>query len=87
MKPDSGKKNVFQSNQGPTEPIDTDVTELRNLAKNCEFGEIHDGLMTSKIMEGIRSDKVCDRLLRVGPEITLQKALTSAEQTKLPDNK
>ena len=63
----------FQGNQGPTEP--TYVTKLRNLAKNCEFGEIHNGLITSKIVEGIRSSKVCDRLLRLGPELTLQKAL------------
>ena len=47
----------LQRNQGPTEPIDSYVTELGN----CEFGEIYDGLMTSRIVEGIRSDKVLDR--------------------------
>ena len=34
----------FQRNQGPTEPINSCVSEHRKLAKNCEFGEIHDGL-------------------------------------------
>ena len=69
------RRMFLQRNQGPTEPINSYVTELINLAKNCEFGEIHDGLMTSRIMEGIRSGKVHDRLLRLGPEITLQNAL------------
>ena len=69
------RRMFFQKNHGPTKPLDSYVTELRNLAKKCEFGEVHDGLMTPRIVEGIRSDKVRDRLLRLSPEITLQKAL------------
>ena len=68
-------EGLFEKFEDYCIPIDFYVTELRNSVKNSEFSEIHDGLMTSRIVEGIRSDKVCDRFLRLGPEITLQKAL------------
>ena len=51
------------------------MTELKNLASTCEFGELHDGLLTYKIVDGIRSEKVCDVLLRKGAEMTLAKAI------------
>ena len=42
--------------QGATEGIDDYVTELRKLARNCEFGELHDSI--------IRDCIACERLLR-----------------------
>ena len=41
----------------------THVTELKNLASTCEFGDIFDGMLTYRVVEGIRSDTVHDRLL------------------------
>ena len=68
------------------ETFDQYMTELKNLASTCEFGELHDGLLTYKIVDGIRSEKVCDVLLRKGAEMTLAKAINicrTDEITKL----
>ena len=62
------------------------MTELRNLASTCEFDSLHDSLLTYKIVDGIRSEKVRDILLRKGAEITLKKAINiccTDEITKL----
>ena len=50
--------------QGATEGIDGYVTELRKLARNCEFGELHDSIIRDCIACGIRSNEVRKRLLR-----------------------
>ena len=34
------------------------MTELKNLASMYEFGEFHDSLLTYKIVDGIRSEKI-----------------------------
>ena len=62
------------------------MTELRNLASTCEFDSLHDSLLTYKTVDGIRSEKVRDILLRKGAEITLEKAINicrTDEITKL----
>ena len=51
------------------------MTELKNLASTCAFGELHQSLLTCKIVDGIRSEKVRDVLLRKGAEMTLEKAI------------
>ena len=59
------ERHVFNTRaQGATEGIDAYVTELRKLARNCEFGELHDSLIRDRIVCGIRSNKVRERLLR-----------------------
>ena len=61
--------------QNPSESIDQYVTELKTLAASCEYGELTDGLITSQLVAGIQSDKVRDRLLREGSELTLKKTI------------
>ena len=57
--------HVFNTRaQGATEGIDAYVTELRKLARNCEFGELHDSIIRDRIVCGIRSNEVWKRLLR-----------------------
>ena len=65
------RRKFFWKNQHDDETFDQYMTELKNLASTCEFGELHDGLSTYKIVDGIRSEKIGDRLLRKGAEMTL----------------
>ena len=79
-------------NQGPSETIDQYVTELKTLATTCEWGELKDDLICSRIVSGILSKRIRERLLRE-PELTLKKAIDmcqaeelSKEQLKFFDN-
>ncbi|XP_062589079.1 uncharacterized protein LOC134250729 [Saccostrea cucullata] len=56
------------------EPVDAFVTELKQKASVCEFGELRDSLIRHRIVYGIRSDTVCARLLRE-QELTLQSVI------------
>ena len=69
------RRKFFWKNQHDDETFDQYMTELKNLASTCEFGELHDGLLTYKIADGIRSEKIRDVLLRKGAEMTLVKAI------------
>ena len=65
------RRKFFWKNQHDDETFDQYMTELKNLASTCEFGELHDGLLTYKIVDGIRSEKIGDVMLRKGAEMTL----------------
>ena len=69
------RRKFFWKNKQDNETFDQYMTELKNLASTCEFGELHDGLLTCKIVDGIRSEKVCDVLVRKGAKMTLEKAI------------
>ena len=58
------------------------VTELRNLASTCEFGTINEGLILYKIVDGIRSDRVRDILLRQC-DLTQRKAIETCQADEL----
>ncbi|KAK3743483.1 hypothetical protein QZH41_013098 [Actinostola sp. cb2023] len=49
--------------QEPDEKIDRYVTELRKLAKSCEFSELTDSLIRDRIVCGILDGKVREKLL------------------------
>ena len=51
------------------------MIKLKNLASTYEFGDLHDGLLTYKIVDGIQSDKIQDTLLRKEAWMTLEKAV------------
>ena len=79
-------RKSFWKNQDDDETFDQFVTELRNLASTCEFGDLHESLLLYKVMDGSRSDKIRDTLLRKGVEVTLEKAINicrSEEITKM----
>ena len=69
------RRNFFTRSPHISEIIDTYVTELKHLASICEFGDILDGMLTYRIVEGIRSDAVRDRLLRQGADLTMVHAV------------
>ena len=56
------------------ESIDQYVTELRTLAAACEWGELKDDLICSRIVSGIPSRTVHERLLRES-ELSLKRAV------------
>ena len=60
--------------QGATEGIDAYVKELRKLARNCEFEELHDSIIRDRIVCGIRSNEVRKRLLRE-KDLNLERAV------------
>ena len=55
----------FGRNQKTEETYNQYVTELRKLAKSCDFGTLEDSLIKDKLISGILSDKVRESLLRV----------------------
>ena len=69
------RKKFFWKNQHDDETFDQFMTELRNLASTCEFGDLHESLLLYKVVDGIRSDKIRDALLKKGVEMTLEKAI------------
>ena len=78
----SPKKNVtyerylFFSCTQNGRPIDAFVTDLRMKAKTCEFGTLNDSLIKDRIVCGIDSKSVRERLLR-NTELTLEVAINT----------
>ena len=64
----------FTRAQGKNESIDAYVTDLKNKAKDCEFGLLTDSLIRDRIVCGVDNAHVRARLLRE-PELTLAKAV------------
>ncbi|CAC5409350.1 unnamed protein product [Mytilus coruscus] len=60
--------------QNPSESIDQYLTDLKLIAKNCEFEHLKDGLIRDRIVCGTNSTRVKERLLREDG-LTLDKAV------------
>ena len=69
------RRKFFWKNQHDDGTFDQFITELRNLTLTFEFGNLHVSLLLYKVVDGIRSDKIRDVLLRKGVENTLEKAI------------
>ncbi|CAG9832705.1 unnamed protein product [Diabrotica balteata] len=65
----------FNRSQGEDEEFDRFLTDIKMLAKLCNFGVLEDSLVRNKIVSGIRDQTMQERLLRV-PNLTLRKAET-----------
>ena len=80
------ERHVFNTRaQGATEGIDAYVTELRKLARNCEFGELHDSIIRDRIVCGIRSNEVRKRLLRE-KDLNLERAVEMCKSSEITEN-
>ena len=86
----SPKKNltyeryVFNSCTQNGRPFDTFVVDLRNKAKTCEFGAMQDTLIRDRIVCGIDSNTIRERLLR-NTDLSLDDAIatvSAAESSK-----
>lgn len=82
------RHQFFMRMQGPAETIDAFVTDIKNKAKNCEFGTLSDSLIRDRIVCGIKDDSLRARLLREA-NLPLRKAIdlcraneASAQQLK-----
>ena len=68
--------------QASGESIDQYITELRTLAAACKWGELKDDLICSRIMSGISSRTVRERLLRES-ELSLKRAVQICQVAEL----
>lgn len=75
----------FTRAQGTTENIDAYVTDLKNKAKDCEFGDLHDSLIRDRIVCGVREDQVRARLLRE-TDLTLKRAIDICRANEMTSN-
>ncbi|CAB3983559.1 Hypothetical predicted protein [Paramuricea clavata] len=69
-------------NQEQSETIDQYVTELKTLATSCEWGDIKDDLICSRIVSGIVSTRVRERLIRE-PKLKLTRAIEICQADEL----
>ncbi len=70
--------------QGKDETVDEYITDLKTIAKRCNFGTLTDELVRDRIVCGTNSESVKVRLLR-SEDLTLEKAVTvcKAEEESL----
>ena len=61
--------------QESSELIDQFVTDLKNFANDCEFGDIKNDLIRDRIVWGTKSENVKKRLLRED-KLSLDKAIS-----------
>lgn len=66
----------FMRDQKPGESVDRYVTALRTLASTCELGTLRESLIRDRLVCGLSSAAVKERLLRTS-SLTLQKAIDS----------
>lgn len=60
--------------QGTTETFDTFVTDLKTIAKKCQFGAAEDRMLVDQIIQGVKDIDLQKRLL-MEENLTLKKAL------------
>ncbi|XP_060073561.1 uncharacterized protein K02A2.6-like [Ylistrum balloti] len=75
------RHRFYTRTQGKTETIDEYVTELRIIAKNCKFGTLEDEMLRDRIVCGVFSEKVKERLLRDN-QLTLERAVTACRASE-----
>uniref|UniRef100_A0A674EBM2 Gypsy retrotransposon integrase-like protein 1 n=1 Tax=Salmo trutta TaxID=8032 RepID=A0A674EBM2_SALTR len=68
--------------QGASESFEPFVTELRLLVKDCDYAN-KDEMVRDRIVFGIHSPRVREKLLNVGSELTLDKAIDIARSHEL----
>lgn len=79
------ERHLFHTRkQGPSESISSFVTDLKNIARKCEFGDLESELIKDRIVCGINSDAVRRILLREA-NLTLEKALTICSANELSE--
>lgn len=73
--------NFFKAVQKENETFDEFLTVIRNLAKTCAFSTLHDDLLKDKIIFGIRSEQVREKLL-IEEKLDLDKAITICKSSE-----
>ncbi|XP_030223386.1 ETS-related transcription factor Elf-1 isoform X1 [Gadus morhua] len=73
----------FSKNQGASETIDSYVTELKALARKCNFGALRDSLIRDRIVCGSHNTGMRGRLLRQ-KKMTLDTCVQLCRAAELP---
>ena len=77
------ERHLFHTRkQERSESINSFVTDLKNIARKCEFGDLERDLIKDRIVCGIQSDAVRKILLRE-TGLTLEKALSICSSSEL----
>ena len=76
------RHKFFTCVQESTENIDQYVTELRTKASTCEFGELCESLIRDRIVCGISSNTLREKLLQES-DLSLQKAIDMCRASEL----
>ena len=76
------RHKFFTGNQASGETFDKYLTELRLLEKTCDFGTLSDSLLTDKIVYGLSSSTLRDRLLRE-PNLNLKQCIDICRASEL----
>ena len=80
------ERHVFNTRaQGATEGINAYVRELCKLARDCEFGELHDSIIRDHIVCGIRSNEVRKCLLHE-KYLNLKRAVEMCKSSEITEN-
>ncbi|XP_070381116.1 uncharacterized protein [Dermacentor albipictus] len=61
--------------QLPNEPIREYVSALRQLAKTCDFGQFLEAALRDRVVDGVRSTELRQKLLVKGSQLTLAEAV------------
>ena len=64
--------------QEPGETVQQFVTALKLLVKYCEYGQAKDDIVRDRIAFGTKSAKVREKLLDIGSDLTLERAIEVA---------
>ena len=79
------KRHLFHTRkQGRSESINSFVTDLKNIARKCEFSDLERDLIKDRIVCGIQSDAVRKILLRE-TGLTLEKGLSICSSSELSE--
>ena len=63
------------------ESVDSFITALYSLAEHCSYGELHDEMIRDRIVVGIRSAALSEKL-QLDPELTLETAVAKVRQSE-----
>ena len=64
--------------QEPGETVQQFVTALKLLVKDCEYGQAEDDIVRDRIVFGTKSAKVREKLIDIGSDLTLERAIEVA---------
>ena len=76
------RHKFFTRNQEPGETFDKYLTELRLLEKTCDFGTLADSLLRDRIVCGLSSSNLRERLLRE-PNLNLKQCIDICRASEL----
>ena len=65
-----------------THSIDQFITKLKLLAKDCAFGDYENDMVRDRIVFGVTSIKIREKLINEGDKLTLDKAIQTAQSYK-----